>query len=138
MALLVSATGPASEATVWARYVQPQLWPSWAPHIHAVDYPHALLAPDTRGQLLGPAGVRLDFSIDAVDELSRFWSWTVSRRLPTSTVGFRAQVRMDHGVERGAAGSRAWVRMHLLAPVALLYAPIARVALTRLVSQSPR
>jgi hypothetical protein len=41
---------------------------------------------------------------------------------------------MDHGVEPHAGGSRAWAKIHLPTPLALLYAPIARVALSRLVA----
>lgn len=141
MALIVSAAGPASVQMVWDRYVTPEIWPGWAPHIQAVSYPYPTLAPGTVGELRGPAGARLDFRIDAVDEMARRWSWTVSRRWPAPTVGLRAQVRMDHGVQGesrqgSVGGSRAWVRMHLPAPVALLYAPLARIALSRLVSQT--
>jgi hypothetical protein len=135
--MLVSATGPASAAAVWTRYVSPGIWPSWAPHIHAADYPHQTVRPATKGQLRGPGGVRLDFRVDAVDEAASRWSWTVSRRVPMSRLGFPARVRMDHGVEPHAGGSRAWVQIHLPAPVAGLYAPIARFALSRLVARTP-
>jgi hypothetical protein len=70
--------------------------------------------------------VGLPFRVLEVRAAARTWSWSV--RLGPVTVD------LEHGVQPdGAAGSRTWLRMRgpLLALVA--YAPIAQIALHRLV-----
>ena len=138
MALIVSATGSAPVPTVWNLYTTPQLWPTWAPQIHRVDYPGHAITPGTSGRIRGTARVRLDFTIDDVDAKARCWSWSVWIPSPIDAAGFRLRVAMDHGVEPAGAGSRAWVRLHLPTPVALVYVPVARLALRRLVAEPLR
>ena len=41
--LRLSASGSLPVDEVWERYTQPVWWPHWAPHIRAVDYPHAVV-----------------------------------------------------------------------------------------------
>lgn len=77
----------------------------------------------------GPAGMSVVFTATEVDALAWRWTWVV--RLTAVTL------HMTHGVEprdTGHGGSRAWVRISGLRPVVVAYAPLARVALTRLVS----
>ena len=43
------------------------------------------------------------------------------------------RLRFEHGVEPAGTGSTAWAVVHALRPLALAYAPVARLALGRLV-----
>ena len=78
------------------------------------------------GTVHGPWRTRIAFEIRSVDAAARVWSWRVG-------VGPLGLV-MDHGVEETGTGARAWVRLHAPAPLVAPYAPIARLALRRLVS----
>lgn len=132
--MLVAAEGEASVEEVWRRYRRVDLWASWAPQIRSVatDAEGAegaegpVVAPGLRGTVHGPLVVRVPFRILAVDEERRRWSWRVG-------VG-RVGVVMEHGVDTSPLGSRAWVRIHLPAALAAGYAPLAHLALRRLVA----
>ncbi len=126
--LTLRATGPVAPGIVWERYAVPGLWRTWAPHITAVDYPYPRLRPASTGRVHGPAGTRLAFTVGAVDEPGRTWSWTV-RLGPTS-------VALRHRVTPEAAGSRT--ELDMSGPWALIvgYAPLAEWALRRLVTRS--
>lgn len=75
----------------------------------------------------------------SVDEVWRryttpaLWAGWVPGAVWTPTVG-PVRVRMRHGVDRLGKGSRAWVEIDAPRPLALPYAPIARLALRRLVA----
>ncbi len=132
--LPLSATGCPSPEEVWARYTRPELWPTWSPYLREVDYPDAVVRPGTTGRVTGVGGVVAVFRIDAVDHAARTWSWSV-RSGPL-------RVSLDHGVVPAGpgsghvGGSRAWLVMHALWPVAVGYAPFARLSLGRLVAAS--
>ncbi|HYN67317.1 MAG TPA: hypothetical protein VES93_10550 [Ornithinibacter sp.] len=127
-----SATGPVDPDEVWERYTQPVWWPRWSPHLREVDYPHDVVEPGTTGRVTGIGGLVAVFRIDAVDHGARTWSWSV-RSGPL-------RLSFDHGVEAAGVGSghvggsTAWLLTHALWPVAAGYAPVARLALGRLVS----
>lgn len=123
----VAAGGPLDADAVWARYTAPAAWPGWAPHLRSVDYPHDVVRPGTAGRVTGVGGLVAVFRIDTVDEDERTWSWSV-RSGPL-------RLRLEHGVQDdGATGSTAWVRVHGPRPVVLVYAPLARWSLGRLVT----
>jgi hypothetical protein len=128
-----SVTGAAPIDEVWARYSRPGLWPTWSPQLREVDYPDVVVRPSTTGRLTGVGGVVAHFRIDAVDHEARTWSWSV-RSGPL-------RLSFDHGVDPVAPrsgpvdGSTAWLVTHALWPVALGYAPLARLALHRLVAR---
>ena len=130
--LRLSVTGPADTDDVWARYTQPARWPGWSPHLREVDYADAVVRPGTTGRVTGVGGVVAVFRIDSVDHDARTWSWSV-RSGPL-------RLSFDHGVDPAEAGSghpggsTAWLVTHALWPVAVGYAPLARLALGRLVS----
>mgnify|MGYP003896140633 CR=1 FL=1 len=125
----LGATGPADPQTVWARYTRPALWPTWAPHIREVDYPHSVIVPATTGRVTGMGGLVAVFHVDSVEEDERRWSWSV-RSGPL-------RLAFDHGVDPAPAGSTAWLVTHAPWPVTVAYAPLARLALGRLVSGQP-
>ena len=123
--LVVEASGTASPGTVWRRYSRASEWPSWAPQIRRVSGAGDPVAPGDRGWVHGPVFLRVPFTILDVDPDDRRWRWRVG-------VG-PAAIEMEHGVDPTPGGSRAWVRIGVPAPLALPYAPLARVALGRLV-----
>jgi len=130
--LPLSATGSAHPDEVWSLYTRPALWPTWSPYLREVDYPDAVVRPGTTGRVTGVGGVVAVFRIDAVDHEARSWSWSV-RSGPL-------RVSLDHGVVPAGpgsghvGGSRAWLVTRALWPVAVGYAPLARLSLGRLVS----
>lgn len=122
MSLRITASGEASPDEVWKRYVTPDLWPTWAPQLRRVTCPDDTIAPGSTGVAHGLGPVRVPFAVLTVDDAARTWSWRVGRPIG---------ITMAHGVDRGSqGGSSAWVEI----PLALAaYAPIARLALRRLV-----
>lgn len=125
MTLLLAAIGPTPADEVWSRYSTPERWSEWAPQIRSVSC-SGPLAPGLSGTVHGPWPTRIPFEIRSVDVAARVWSWRVGVG-PLSLV-------MDHGVEEAGTGARAWVRLHAPALLVAPYAPIARLALRRLVS----
>lgn len=125
--LTITATGevPADEA--WERYAKPARWPTWAPQITGVTVDAPRIRAGAQGTVFGPLGVRADFTIDDVNEDARRWSWTV-RRWPLV-------VHLQHGVRASGTGSSTWLTIDAPLPAALGYAPLAKLALHRLVSQ---
>lgn len=124
--LTLHATGPVGPAEVWERYAVPSRWPQWAPQIAGVEVPVARLASGVRGRVRGPLGVTLPFVVEAVDEATRHWAWTVS-------LG-PVRLRLLHWVTGAPdGGTTTGLRMTGPAPLLLGYAPLARVAIGRLV-----
>lgn len=133
LTIQVGATGSASVPEVWHRYVTPQRWPQWSPQIQRVEgvEPSRPVTAGTTGRVVGPMGVPIPFRVSAVDPAARRWAWRVR-------VGGLV-LTLDHGVDAldvdpsGLGRTRAWVRIAGPAPMVLAYAPLARVALSRLV-----
>ncbi|MGY1704304.1 SRPBCC family protein [Geodermatophilus sp. SYSU D00697] len=124
--LTLHATGPEAPAEVWERYAVPARWPEWAPQITGVDVPGPRLVAGVAGRVRGPGGIALPFGVDAVDEAARQWSWTVS-------LG-PVRLHLLHWVAEGPdGGSTTGLRMDGPAPVVVGYAPLARLAIGRLV-----
>jgi hypothetical protein len=125
-ALTLHATGPLPPGEVWERYAVPARWPDWAPQITGVEVPVSRLAAGVRGRVRGPLGVTLPFVVDTVDETARRWSWTVS-------LG-PVQVHLLHWVAEGPdGGSTTGLRISGPAPLVVGYAPLAQLAISRLV-----
>lgn len=123
--LTLRAHGDAAVGTAWERYVDFALWSTWSPQISSVDADAARIAPGVTGRVHGPLGVHVDFVVDAVDELARTWAWTVRWGL--------IRMVLVHGVATRGAGCSTSLRVTGPAPVVLGYAPLARLALGRLV-----
>ncbi len=119
------AEGDASPDVAWERYAELARWPTWSPQITGVEATGPRLAPGLTGTVRGPLGVRVAFVVLAVDEAARTWSWRAS-------LG-PVQVELHHGVEARPGGCATWLRSRGLPPVVLAYAPLARLAIGRLV-----
>jgi len=128
--LTMRVAGPVDPATAWQRYAEPRLWSTWAPHIRGVDYDADRLHAGTSGVVIGPMGARVPFTIDAVDEPRRTWSWTVRPRLAGRAV---VSIDLAHGVEARGLGPATWLKLRGPWPVIVAYAPVARWALRFLV-----
>lgn len=128
MPLTVRAKGSASPDVVWARYTEPEQWPTWAPHMKRAEYPYSRVTPGTFGRVYAYGGFSLLFSIDAVDEAERTWDWSVY-------VGSQ-RIELKHGVVSRGSRTQTWASVGLALPLALGYAPVAKLALHRLVGAS--
>lgn len=144
----LAAAGPASAGAAWERYADPQLWPTWSPQIAAVETSTPRLATGTTGVVHGHGGLLLDFLVEQVDDAARRWSWSVVPRraggLPLPEALQRlgrlhlVHAVLDSGLGEGAgSGSSTGSATTLLvtgsAPVVAAYAPLAGLALGRLV-----
>lgn len=120
------ASGPLPADEAWERYALPRRWPEWSPQITRVEMPVERIAPGVQGKLFAPGGFSLNFVIDAVDEAARTWTWTVRVAV--------IKLRLDHSVTaQPDGGSATELRTTGPAPVVAAYAPLAQVALERLV-----
>ncbi len=125
--LTLRANGPASAQQVWEAYADPQRWSQWAPHIRRVDAV-GRLRPGLAGQVFSVIPAPVSFEVTDVDAKRRRWSW--------DTVFGPIRMSFDHGVDVRGEGSRSFLTMHGPLPLLLLYAPLARLALYRLVRTS--
>ena len=129
MRLTIGATGTAPPEAAWDRYVHPALWPTWSPQISSVDAADRTLRTGTTGTVHGPLGIAVPFTVLDVDNETRSWSWRVTAAGIVLT--------LHHGVrlsnEKAMGGSATTLVIQGPAPVVLGYAPLARVALGRLV-----
>lgn len=123
-------SGAADPATAWERYVDPGLWSSWAPQIQRVIASTERLVAGTTGTvhagLIPRPTLPVSFEVLAVDESRREWEWR-ARVGPIS-------LRLEHGVTAEGDGAGTWLRVHGALPLVLTYAPLARIALGRLVA----
>ncbi|MFF7240880.1 SRPBCC family protein [Streptomyces collinus] len=123
--MTLSATGAAHPDTVWQRYADVDLWATWSPQIKAVHSVGRRLSPGLSGTVEGLGGIRAAFVVEAVDHDRRTWTWRV--RLG------RIRIRLHHEVRPQGSGSTTSLKMHGPRLVLLAYAPLARLALHRLV-----
>ncbi|MER6349576.1 SRPBCC family protein [Streptomyces sp. NPDC001595] len=126
--LTLKAVGPAEPATVWERYVQVDRWADWSPQIKAVHADRRRIAPALTGSVESIAGLRIAFVIERVDDDRRSWSWRV-RLGPV-------RLRLQHSVQAHPRGSSTSLTLHGPLPVLVAYAPLAQLALRRLVKLS--
>ena len=124
----IEASGPRPADDAWEQYTRTSAWPEWAPQIRGVRGVSGRIAPGDRGVVYGPFPLRVPFTIVSVDPTARRWTWRVGVG-PLSVV-------LDHGIDRPVAfeGCTAWADVHAPALLVRAYAPLARLALRRLVS----
>jgi Polyketide cyclase / dehydrase and lipid transport len=106
---------------MWGAYADTSRWASWAPQIRHVE-PVGPIEEGMRGRVDGPFFARAKFEVTSVDEAARRWSWRVAIGPAHLTIG--------HEVSEGATA----VVIEGPAPLVLAYAPVARLALSRLVN----
>jgi hypothetical protein len=125
----ISATGELGPDAVWERYADLSAWPTWSPQIRWVDATGDRLEPGLTGTVHGLLGVTADFEVLSVDEPLRTWSWR-ARSGPVELLLHHAV--LPHVLPDGS-GSQATLEITGPAPAVLAYAPLAEVALRRLV-----
>ena len=124
--MTLHATGPVAPSEVWDRYSAVRRWPEWSPQITGVDTDVDRIAQGVTGRVRAPLGVWLPFVVDEVDDASRQWTWSV----------FAGPIRLQlrHWVSAApGGGTTTGTRVHGAAPLVLGYAPLALLALQRLV-----
>ena len=119
----VEARGPASAQAMWFAYAHSSRWPRWAPQVRRVD-PEGPLVAGMRGMVHGPAWSKARFEVTFVDPAAGRWTWRVQAGPVRLTI--------DHEVADGLTA----VVIDGPAPFVLAYAPMARLALRRLVRSS--
>lgn len=125
--LTLHATGPVDPAEVWNRYLHPARWSEWAPQIRRTEASASRIAQGVSGRVHDPLGTSVGFVVDEVSETERRWAWQV-------TVG-PTRLGLAHWVSPGPdGGTTAGLRITGFAPLVVGYAPLALLALKRLVS----
>ena len=123
------ATGSAPVDLAWERYAVLARWPQWSPQIRGVEAADERIRPGLEGTVAGYFGLRVRFVVDAVDETSHTWAWTVA------SGPVRLRLRHEVGARAdGTAGSSTVLVVSGPAPVVLAYLAPARLALGRLVA----
>jgi hypothetical protein len=128
------ARGGADPALVWERYARLELWPTWSPQVRRVEPDDARLSAGLEGLVHGPAGLAARFAVTAADEDAWTWSWQVRPGL-SSLVTVPITLTLDHVVRARPGGSETSLTIAgspLAAPLVAGYAPVARLALQRL------
>jgi len=122
----LAAAGPAEPAVAWQRYAEVAAWPTWSPHIVSTEADAEQIAPGVTGRVHVVGGLRLPFTVTAVDAPHHRWSWVVALGPVALT--------LHHEVRDHPLGSATVLVMEGPRPVLLAYAPLAWVALRRLVA----
>jgi hypothetical protein len=123
--LTLAAAGAAPAEQAWERYAQVAYWSRWSPQIRSVTCSSPRIRTGSTGRVHAAMGVGVDFVVDSMDETARVWVWTV-RKGPL-------RLHLTHRVVREGDGCRTILEMSGPLPVLLGYAPLARLALGRLV-----
>lgn len=123
--LALHVRGARSPDEVWESYARPSLWSTWSPQIRRVEVPEDRLRVGLRGRVFSYAPLGVPFEVLAVDEVARTWRWVV-RPGPV-------EVRLDHAVRADGGQTVTDLVLHGPWPVIALYAPLATLALRRLV-----
>jgi hypothetical protein len=118
--------GPAAPEEVWDRYATLARWPEWAPQISRVTAGADRLALGVRGTVHVVGALPVAFTVTSCRPAERTWSWQV--RFGPVTLD------LDHAVHRAGSGTRTTLTLTGPALVVTAYAPLARVALRRLVA----
>ena len=124
----LQAVGPATPEVAWGRYHRVAAWPTWSPQISRVEADAERIALGVTGRVFLPGGLGLPFTVTAVNAQARSWSWVVRLGLVSLT--------LSHEVHAHPRGSATSLVMEGPEVVLLAYAPLAWVALTRLVARS--
>lgn len=119
------AAGAAPAELAWRRYDELALWSTWSPQVQDVEADGERLRAGLTGDVIGPLGVRVPFQVTYVGQ----WEWTWQVRLPLGV-----HLDLHHAVTATATGSATLLRTTGPVPLVLGYAPLAQVALHRLVS----
>jgi hypothetical protein len=121
------ARGSADPALAWRRYVEIDAWRTWSPHILRVDADAGRIAVGVSGRVHVVGGLRVPFTITEVDAARRTWSW-IARLGPV-------RLTLHHGVRPHPRGSATDLGMEGPDAVLIAYAPLAWLALRRLVAR---
>jgi|ABSQ01.1.fsa_nt_gi hypothetical protein len=116
----IEVRGPAKATAMWAAYADTGRWSAWAPHIRRV-VPRQALEEGMHGVVEGPFAVAARFEVTKVDQAAGRWTWKVR-------IG-PGRLTIDHEVSDGVTS----IEIDGAAPLVLAYAPLARLALNRLV-----
>ena len=117
--------GPAAPDEVWDRYATLARWPEWSPQISRVVAGAEQLALGVRGTVYVAGALPVPFTVTSCRPADRSWSWQV--RLGPVTLD------LHHAVYAAGSGTRTTLALTGPTLVLTAYAPLARLALRRLV-----
>jgi hypothetical protein len=124
--ITLRAHGPAVASEVWDRYADTRRWAQWSPQIRSVQATGGpLIEPGLTGQVRSVLGPSVAFEVTEVDVAAMTWRWEV-RFGPI-------RLDLEHSVVIRGAGSATSLVIRGPLPVIAGYAPIAQLALQRLV-----
>ena len=123
----LDAVGPAAPELAWRRYASLAEWPTWSPQIREVRADGEHLAMGLHGRVRLVGGLTVPFVVTSCRPEAMTWSWTV-RLGPVS-------LQLDHAVEPHAKGARTTLAVRGPVLVVAAYAPLAQLALHRLVGR---
>lgn len=121
----LEAHGAVDPATAWERYAVVDAWTGWSPVIARVQADRERIARGVRGTVHARGGLRVPFTVTAVDEPARTWSWRVHLGPVPMT--------LHHTVTAHDGGTATVLVLAGPTPLLLAYAPWAAWALRRLV-----
>jgi len=128
MRIELHADGPVPADVAWQRYIVPDRWSMWSPQITGVDCADQVLTAGTTGRVRTLFGVSLPFEVLDLDHADRSWRWSVHGP-------FGVRLTLHHAVTATADGTTTNLTMHGPAVLVLGYAPLAQLALRRLVTR---
>jgi len=123
----LSAHGAAEPSVAWRRYLEVGAWRTWSPHIVNVDATAHQIAVGVSGRVHVVGGLRVPFTVTEVDPRRCTWSW-IARLGPVP-------LTLHHAVRAQGRGSATDLTMEGPDAVLVSYAPLAWVALRRLVAR---
>jgi hypothetical protein len=120
--------GRARASEVWNRYMDTRRWHEWSPQIHSVDTSDGpMVVPGLTGSMRSFAGPAVRFRVIDVNQATRTRTWQV-RVGPVRMI-------LEHIVADLGQGSATSLRLRGPGPIIVGYAPLAYVALRRLVHE---
>jgi hypothetical protein len=121
----IRARGSASPEIAWQRYAELAQWSSWAPHIVGVEAEGTDLRVGLTGVVRVIGGLGVPFTVTAVDHAAMTWSWIARvAGLPLT---------LTHTVAPAEGGAQTTLVLEGPAALVVAYAPLAQIALMRLV-----
>lgn len=124
--MTVEVAGPVPVQTAWQRYLYPESWTDWAPHLTGVQASTGTIRPGTTGTVTALGVVPARFAVVSVDPGNFAWAWTV-------WVG-PIRLELHHDLVAVEGTTLARIRLAGPRPVLLAYRPLMRWAMRRLVS----
>lgn len=126
--ITLRAEGSATASEVWDRYADTRRWAEWSPQIRSVKTTRGpLIEAGLSGRVRSVIGAGVAFRVTDVDAAAMTWRWR-------ARIG-PIQMNLEHVVVECGLGSATTLILCGPLPIIAGYAPIAQLALRRLVRE---